>query len=329
MLTEPQTKRLEQVQFQINGTSVFSPVMASPVVLTGGGFSASTRPAATNLLTQLTLTPAQVVKIDAVLTEAAKKRQGLRLPAGLRFGGGLIDGGKQTEEQKTARLVYQRESAGIETKALADIQATFDVGQKGVWAERTGEVLDVSTVQTNNPFGGFGGFARGAGGPGGRTISIVTSLAREATRRTARGEYAAALAAYDEAIRLDPANTIYPQQKAQLLATCPSEWVRDGKQAVALMRKLLDQPKEELRPTYAMYDVLAAAHAEAGQFTEAVKAQEQAIAALPKDQPADGGGRVRPVPVGHAEAAVRGAAEAVPGEEAVPDRAAAAGRRTT
>ena len=71
----------------------------------------------------------------------------------------------------------------------------------------------------------------------------------------------------------------FVQQKANLLATCPSEWVRDGKKAIELMSILIADRKEAAPGPY---QILAAAYAEAGQFDEAIKAQEKAISLLGK-----------------------------------------------
>lgn len=60
---------------------------------------------------------------------------------------------------------------------------------------------------------------------------------------------------------------------AWLLATCPNERLRDGKRAVALLLPALDQSVQ-------MLDTLAAAHAEAGAFADAIRLQQRAIAGL-------------------------------------------------
>lgn len=60
---------------------------------------------------------------------------------------------------------------------------------------------------------------------------------------------------------------------AWFLATCPDDSVRDGKRAVALLEPVMDQSAQ-------MQDTLAAAYAEAGDFSRAEVLQNQAIIAL-------------------------------------------------
>ncbi|MFZ5755976.1 MAG: tetratricopeptide repeat protein [Pseudomonadota bacterium] len=60
---------------------------------------------------------------------------------------------------------------------------------------------------------------------------------------------------------------------AWLLATCPDDTLRDGKRAVALLAPVMDQSVQ-------MLDTMAAAQAEAGNFTEAVNLQKRAIAGI-------------------------------------------------
>ena len=284
VLTPAQAKRLEQIQFQLLGTGVFTAAVGPGL---RGGFDPFSGTALTvNPLTKLTLTPAQVVKIDAVLADAAAQR-GTR---GLVGGGGFIPGGPDRTEEQKARLEAARKAAAaarqkaaeIDKAALAEVLATFDAGQKAVWKEFTGEPFDTSKAPQN-----FGPLFGGRGGPRGGTGTGATVWTREASLRLNRGEYAAALAAYDEAIRLAPTNTTFLQQKANLLATCPSEWVRDGKQAVEIMQKVTAAGG---KAPPAQHLILAAAYAETGKFDEAVKAQQNAIDMLPKDDDADGFG---------------------------------------
>lgn len=96
----------------------------------------------------------------------------------------------------------------------------------------------------------------------------------EAWVKTGNIEHKAkALADYNRAIRAQPLLDIAFMRRAWLRSTCPDAKyrdarlaLRDAKDAVALSRK----------PTN--LEALAAAHAEAGQFDEAVRTQEKAIA---------------------------------------------------
>lgn len=303
LLTPSQTKRLEQVNFQLRGIGAFSssPFFGGP----RGGFGDpfATTPMA-NPLTKLTLTPAQVVKIDDVMNDLPKKRQEVALPP-RGFFGTLNPPDKQTDEEKArleesrkAQAEYTRKVNEIDQKALADITATFDAGQKRVWKELTGEPFDTTKLTSGGRGigGGMGGgFGGGLGGPGGPArVSIVSLWTREASRQNSAGNYAAALATYDEAIRLSPTYATARLSKARMLSSCPSDWVRDGKQAVELMTKVIAETKE---PSYTQYDVLAMAQAECGQFDEAVKAQQKALDLLPKPvSPDDPRGQGGPAP---------------------------------
>lgn len=60
---------------------------------------------------------------------------------------------------------------------------------------------------------------------------------------------------------------------AWLLATCPDASLRDGKRAVQLLEPVMDQSVQ-------MLDTLAAAHAETGNFAQAISLQRRAIAAI-------------------------------------------------
>lgn len=60
---------------------------------------------------------------------------------------------------------------------------------------------------------------------------------------------------------------------AWMLSTCPDASLRDGKRALALITPVMDQSVQ-------MLDTLAAAHAEAGHFDEAIELQRESIAGI-------------------------------------------------
>jgi tetratricopeptide (TPR) repeat protein len=90
------------------------------------------------------------------------------------------------------------------------------------------------------------------------------------------GRYDEAAEHYAKAIELMPRHPNAYKNLTWLKATCPNANLRDGNQAVALVNKAVELagrcPPDWL-------EILAAAHAEAGDFAEAVRWQTQAIAA--------------------------------------------------
>jgi tetratricopeptide (TPR) repeat protein len=87
-------------------------------------------------------------------------------------------------------------------------------------------------------------------------------------------DYAQAIRDFGEAIRLDPNCAAAYDNFALLLATCPDEKVRDGRRAIQLATKAC-----ELTDWESAWELstLAAAHAEAGQFDEAVRYETKAL----------------------------------------------------
>lgn len=89
------------------------------------------------------------------------------------------------------------------------------------------------------------------------------------------GDYRSALTDYRRAVELRPAYAVAWQNMAWLLATCPDDQVRDGKQALAAAKKACDQRQT---PVAADIKALAAAYAESGDFQKAVEHQTKVIA---------------------------------------------------
>jgi protein O-mannosyl-transferase len=86
-------------------------------------------------------------------------------------------------------------------------------------------------------------------------------------------QYAKAIAEFDETLRLRPGMAEAANNLAWLLATCKDRSLRNGARAVALARQAIQQSHD---PNPRMLGTLAAAYAQAGQFSEAVGAAQQA-----------------------------------------------------
>jgi tetratricopeptide (TPR) repeat protein len=88
-------------------------------------------------------------------------------------------------------------------------------------------------------------------------------------------DYDRAISDYNEAIRLDPANASAHGNLAWLLATSPTPGIRNNKRALELAQKAAELTSFEDADKL---DTLAAAHAAVGNFAEAVRRQEEALA---------------------------------------------------
>jgi len=96
-------------------------------------------------------------------------------------------------------------------------------------------------------------------------------------------DYPGALADLDEALRLEANSRSALNEKAWLLATCPDETIRDGKEAVADATKACEKAAWK---DANLIDTLAAAYAELGFFEQATRYQQEAIDKAPSGSPA-------------------------------------------
>jgi Flp pilus assembly protein TadD len=89
-----------------------------------------------------------------------------------------------------------------------------------------------------------------------------------------KGDFQEAVVHWRKAVLLKPNEVVYANQMAWVLATCPTDTIRNGSEAVdlALMAVRLSKGREP-----AILDTLAAAYAEAGRFSEAVDTVELAV----------------------------------------------------
>lgn len=90
----------------------------------------------------------------------------------------------------------------------------------------------------------------------------------------AEGMYEQAADDFQQALQLDSRSAAAYRSTAWLLSTCPIERVRNGEQAVAAAHRLAQLRGNE-NPM--VLDTLAVAHAAAGEFSQAIAFQQQAI----------------------------------------------------
>ncbi|MSQ94312.1 MAG: tetratricopeptide repeat protein [Gemmataceae bacterium] len=103
-------------------------------------------------------------------------------------------------------------------------------------------------------------------------------------------DYDDALDDFDTAQKLEPSSAAAHLNRARLLATAGAKKYCDGKKAVAEVKTSL---KLDKYPGPDALEIIAAAHAEAGNFPEAIRWQERAIEAHPAEGRASARARAR------------------------------------
>jgi len=91
-------------------------------------------------------------------------------------------------------------------------------------------------------------------------------------------QYDKTLADYDVALKQEPLSIMARLAKAELLATCPLDQLRDGAKAVELAKAAIERSRG---PDGKALAVLAAALAEKGEFDEAIIQQQRALESKP------------------------------------------------
>jgi tetratricopeptide (TPR) repeat protein len=107
-------------------------------------------------------------------------------------------------------------------------------------------------------------------------VNLAIAHANRGITYSDKGDFARAIADYEQAIKLKPNLISAINSLAWDLATMPAADRRDGRRAVELAERVLASNAGE--PGF--LDTAAAAYAEAGRFDDAARSQERAIALM-------------------------------------------------
>jgi len=122
-----------------------------------------------------------------------------------------------------------------------------------------------------------------------RVGAVAEAYAGRGNAYESAGNVAKAVADYSEALRLDPEDDDTTMQLAWILATNSAQQQRDAKRALELATRAVALTDGR---QWRGLDVMAAACAEAGNFADAVKYAERAVALAPEDQQEEVRGRL-------------------------------------
>ena len=102
----------------------------------------------------------------------------------------------------------------------------------------------------------------------------VTAHVNLSRLRMLTGDFAGAIAAAENAVAVQPPDPLAFKQLAWLLATADDPALRDGRRALAILRRL---PQDSRRVDIQYLEALSAAQAEAGEFDQAIASAAKAL----------------------------------------------------
>ena len=166
-------------------------------------------------------------------------------------------------------------------KALGLVLAIVLAAAPGAWADGMDLARQGLTAQRAGNFDEAIGYYTKAIEEGGLApADLSVTLANRGDSWRQKGQVDKALTDYRAAIEADPKVFSGYNSLAWVLATSPKDELRNGKEALELANKAVEICDPLLLP--ACLDTLAAAHAETGNYKEAVKQQKKAISLLKK-----------------------------------------------
>jgi len=166
---------------------------------------------------------------------------------------------------------------GNRDAALADFQKALELEPKNPAALMGRGLIYFATDQHEKAVADFSAVIE-------LSPQSATAYNNRGFNRQLMGDEAGALADYEKALQLSPDYPLCLQNKAWLLATSPTDKLRDGKRAIQAALKACELNKYQ---DPGDLKALAAAYAEAGQFAEAIGWQEKAMKLLPAEEQAE------------------------------------------